>query len=386
LGVFERFTDQARRAVVLAHEEARLFDHNYIGTEHLLLGLIRSGDGAAAQALESFEVELDAVRAQVVDLVGDVVPAPSGHLPFTPRAKKALELSLREALQLGHHHIGTEHLLLGLMREGEGIAAQILERAGAGLAPLRARVIELLDESGDRAPQSPSSMGLPPGDARQGTQRRTTRRSQRRGGVVPARCACCDRESPDCGALFTGAGGALICEECVANASSWRSRFGRAASSPFAGVPVESRLASNPPLEERMARVEATGPPPDDEVAARREIEHVVAHLWDTTEDGRGLEHVDQSDDLGGVGAVIEARYGQVMPRTSRVVDAIKFVDAGHAAIWFSISLDERPIGSLAHRELRMVLVDGQWKLTRESAAAHLALAGVVLPPFPTGA
>ena len=134
--MFERFTDRARRVVVLAQEEARLLNHNYIGTEHLLLGLIHEGEGLAAKALESLGVSLDQVRSQVEDMIGVGTATPQGHIPFTPRAKKVLELSLREALQLGHNYIGTEHILLGLVRENEGVAARILLDfdADAGLA------------------------------------------------------------------------------------------------------------------------------------------------------------------------------------------------------------------------------------------------------------
>ena len=126
--MFERFTDRARRVVVLAQEEARMLSHNYIGTEHILLGLIHEGEGVAAKALESLDISLEAVRAQVEEIIGQGQQAPSGHIPFTPRAKKVLELSLREALQLGHSYIGTEHILLGLIREGEGVAAQVLQK------------------------------------------------------------------------------------------------------------------------------------------------------------------------------------------------------------------------------------------------------------------
>ena len=142
--MFERFTDRARRVVVLAQEEARMLSHNYIGTEHILLGLIHEGDGIAAKALESLGVSLEAVRAQVEEIIGQGQQAPSGHIPFTPRAKKVLELSLREALQLGHNYIGTEHILLGLIREGEGVAAQVLHKLGADLNRVRQQVIQLL--------------------------------------------------------------------------------------------------------------------------------------------------------------------------------------------------------------------------------------------------
>ena len=142
--MFERFTDRARRVVVLAQEEARMLNHNYIGTEHILLGLIHEGEGVAAKALESLGISLEAVRSQVEEIIGQGQQAPSGHIPFTPRAKKVLELSLREALQLGHNYIGTEHILLGLIREGEGVAAQVLVKLGADLNRVRQQVIQLL--------------------------------------------------------------------------------------------------------------------------------------------------------------------------------------------------------------------------------------------------
>jgi ATP-dependent Clp protease ATP-binding subunit ClpC len=141
--MFERFTNRARRVVVLAQEEARMLSHNYIGTEHILLGLIHEGEGAAAKALESLGISLEATRLQVEEIIGQGQHAPSGHIPFTPRAKKVLELSLREALQLGHDYIGTEHILLGLIREGEGVAAQVLVRLGGDLNVVRRRVISL---------------------------------------------------------------------------------------------------------------------------------------------------------------------------------------------------------------------------------------------------
>jgi ATP-dependent Clp protease ATP-binding subunit ClpC len=155
--MFERFTDRARRVVVLAQEEARLLNHNYIGTEHILLGLIHEGEGVAAKALESLSISLEAVRSQVEDIIGQGGSSPSGHIPFTPRAKKVLELSLREALQLGHNYIGTEHILLGLIREGEGVAAQVLVKLGADLSRVRQQVIQLLSGYSGPAGQGSSS-------------------------------------------------------------------------------------------------------------------------------------------------------------------------------------------------------------------------------------
>ena len=142
--MFERFTDRARRVVVLAQDEARGLKHNYIGTEHLLLGLITEGEGVAAKALETMGIKGDAVRKSVIEIIGEGEKPVEGHIPFTPRAKRVFELSLREALQLGHNYIGTEHLLLGLLKEGEGVAAQVLTKQGADLAQVRQTVIQML--------------------------------------------------------------------------------------------------------------------------------------------------------------------------------------------------------------------------------------------------
>ena len=167
--MFEKFTDKARRVVVLAQEEAKLLNHNYIGTEHILLGLIHEGEGVAAKALEALGINLEQVREQVQEIIGQGQQAPSGHIPFTPRAKKVLELSLREALQLGHSYIGTEHLLLGLIREGEGVAAQVLTKLGADTNKVRQQVIQLLSGyqgkeavsvGGESAPQPKGSQIL----------------------------------------------------------------------------------------------------------------------------------------------------------------------------------------------------------------------------------
>jgi ATP-dependent Clp protease ATP-binding subunit ClpA len=163
--MFERFTDRARRVVVLAQEEARLLNHDYIGTEHILLGLLRENGGVAGGGLESLGISVDAVRQQVKEMIGIGEQAPSGHVPFTPRAKKVLELSLRESLQLGHDYIGPEHIMLGLIREGDGVAAQVLVILGAHLNQLRQQTLQRLpgfqgeDEPGImRAAQRP---GLP---------------------------------------------------------------------------------------------------------------------------------------------------------------------------------------------------------------------------------
>ena len=143
--MFERFTERARRVVVLAQDEARMLDHGHIGTEHILLGLVHEGHGVAAKVLESLGINLAVVRQQVEEIIGrGQQQRPPGHIPFTPRAKKVLELSLREALQLGHTYIGTEHILLGLIREGEGVAAQVLIGLGVDLNRAQQQVIQLV--------------------------------------------------------------------------------------------------------------------------------------------------------------------------------------------------------------------------------------------------
>ena len=156
--MFERFTDRARRVVVLAQDEARLLDHNYIGTEHLLLGLLQEGQGVAARALEALGVDLAGVRSRVQEIIGRGQHEQTGHIPFTPRAKTVLELSLREALDLGHEYIGTEHILLGLVREGQGVAAQVLVALGAGEDQVREKVTELVGRPGPRPAGQPGGM------------------------------------------------------------------------------------------------------------------------------------------------------------------------------------------------------------------------------------
>ncbi len=165
--MFERFTDRARRAMALAQEEAQRH-HSGVGTEHLLLGLIQEGEGVAAKALEALGISLESVSQQIQEIIGPAKPPPSGHSRFSPRAKQVLKLSLREALQLGHHYIGTEHLLLGLMREGEGAAAQVLVKLGADLSGVRQQVIQLLQgHQGQEEPEARRTAPRP-GGARPG--------------------------------------------------------------------------------------------------------------------------------------------------------------------------------------------------------------------------
>jgi ATP-dependent Clp protease ATP-binding subunit ClpC len=164
--LFERFTDRARRVVVLAQEEARMLNHNYIGTEHILLALSREAEGVAAKALESLDISLEAARQKVAEIIGQGQAAPTGHISFTPRAKKVLELAFREAMQLGHNYIGTEHILLGLIREGEGVGAEVLQRLGADLNRVRQTVIQILSGYVPGAEEMPIEASTPPSGPR----------------------------------------------------------------------------------------------------------------------------------------------------------------------------------------------------------------------------
>jgi ATP-dependent Clp protease ATP-binding subunit ClpC len=247
--VFERFTDRARRVVVLAQEEARRLDHNFIGTEHLLLGLLDERDGVAAQALLEIGVSLGDARTKVAEVVGRGAGTPSGHVPFTPRAKKVLELSLREALELGHNYIGTEHILLGMLREGDGVGAEVLGQLGADLARVRHTVIRLVSTAGT------STEGGHPGVQRlargMGFGMDVTR-APRFPGPRPVTCGFCGLASPACGALFTGVSGALICERCLG---------GRSGPSPAQGpMPTAPRAPAEP-----ADPIEPDGPPPADD-------------------------------------------------------------------------------------------------------------------------
>src|SRR6201992_4109 len=173
--MFERFTERACQVVVLAQEEARTLKHNYIGTEHILLGLLREEEGLAARVLESLDITVERVRAQVVRIVGSGEEVTSGQIPFTPRAKKVLELALREALSLGHNYIGTEHILLGLVRENEGVSARILLNFAADSEKSRTEVIRMLSAPGGRRPQQQAQGQAAPGGGAQGEGKKSSK-------------------------------------------------------------------------------------------------------------------------------------------------------------------------------------------------------------------
>ena len=245
--MFERFTERARRVLVLAQEEARLLDHGFIGTEHIVLGLIQEVDGIAAQALRELDISLTAARAKIAETVGAQVTSASGSPPFTPRAKKVLELALREALQLGHSYIGTEHLLLGVVSEGEGVGAQVLISLGADLSAVRQHVTHLLAEA----------HGVVPSGVEAGLSRRPRAAGFRRTALVA--CSFCGLAPPESGQLIAG-DNAFICERCV---GQW---FGRLEVGPTQHRPIVSHFADTPAENPSAERPGA--PSPGDPEAA----------------------------------------------------------------------------------------------------------------------
>jgi Clp amino terminal domain, pathogenicity island component/ClpX C4-type zinc finger len=345
--MFERFTDRARRVLVHAQEEARLLNHAFIGTEHILLGLIHEGEGVAASALSSFDnVTLEAVREKVEATIGMAGSTPSGSPPFTPRAKKVLELSLREALQLGHSYIGTEHILLGLVREGEGVAAQILVSLVGDLALVRQQVVQLM--SGHQGQGRAESRLVPPGTALV------------RSGILVA-CSFCGRQPPASGRLVAGTD-AFICEFCV---REWAQ-----------GLRDPVRLGMNEPMIPQL--VVPAGPPPTDEAAARKQIELAFSTHGTLSDDGRALPMVQGGENLGPTRNAAAERRPDVQPVEIRV-DRIEFVDAEHAAVWFSISGNGRPL--LVRHRGDAVHIDGTWKMARSTFCELMRMGGIECPP-----
>jgi Clp amino terminal domain, pathogenicity island component/ClpX C4-type zinc finger len=341
--VFERFTDHARRVVVLAQEEARLGNRDYIGTEHLLLGLLHDGDGIGAQALEQCGVSLAAAREQVAGISGHCAAPPGGHIPFTPGAKKALEVSLREALQLGHNHIGSEHILLGLLRDGEGGAVQVLGNLGADRGHLREVVIVLLSKRvAAEAPEVPSRATL-------------VYRSDRTGGT---RCSFCGRDFYEVARAITNDAGVMICSDCVRLAA----RTIEAAGEPTAPL----RPLSMPPRQ--------FGAPVEPSDAAA-----VVAlfERWSTTDIADDLlPFVEDGPRLAAAQAELRRRWEGNAPQVTFTVLAIRFLDDDTAAVRFHLSaLPSQTFDG------RVVRVDGNWKIGRTTWCDIARLGGVHIPP-----
>jgi hypothetical protein len=347
--VFERFTDRARRVVVLAQEESRLLNHNYIGTEHLLLGLIHESDGVAARVLESLSISLADVRSEVEAIVGTGGSAPAGHIPFTPRAKKVLELSLREALLLGHTYIGTEHILLGLLREGEGVAAQVLAKLGVDLPVARQRVIQVL--SGYAGGASPDEPG---GSAERGTTSRTVLSgfSRPREWHAP-QCSFCRRDLTEVRRYATGTG-AAICGDCIT-----------AAHAALADATGDQRIVVLPP------RVVGT-PPPDDPTAADKIAAAFRAVFGASGSAAAGdLEH--GGDLMGRFRQALrdnpDLQIGEV-----RVIE-VRFITPDLPDVRFVLQDDDHPFVGSAVRS------GDRWLVSAHTILGVLGGLGIDLPP-----
>jgi Clp amino terminal domain, pathogenicity island component/ClpX C4-type zinc finger len=345
--VFERFTDQARRVVVLAQEESRLLNHNYIGTEHLLLGLIHEGEGVAALTLESLGISLVHVRAQVEEIIGRGGTPPSGHIPFTPRAKKVLELSLREALQLGHDYIGSEHILLGLIREGEGVAAQVLVRLGAELPFVRQRVVEMLSGRGEYAPSVTPVMSESFGE------RRPSATIRRRDPM----CAFCRRDLSELEHYATGTD-AAICGECIT-----------AAHRALEAAPDKQQILVLPP------RVVGTPPADDPEAADKIASAYRAVFGPAAAEQAGALEHGDHLmprvlETLGG--------YPQMHIGDVRIIE-VRFITPDLPEVRFNLHLDE--VGTGYPCVGSAVRSGERWLVSAHTILGVLGGLGIELPP-----
>ncbi len=371
--MFERFTDSARHVLVLAQEEARLLDHNFIGTEHLLLGLMAHGEGIASQALTSFDLDLAGVRQMAADTIGLSASGHAGSPPFTPRAKKVLALSLRNALQLGHTYISTEHLLLGLIEEGEGVGCQILVNLGIDLANLYERVIGLLAdrEGGGIGAEGLTHRPVVP-SATQGDVDELPTRSLT-GAIQSAIVACsfCGATPPESGQLVAGEN-AFICQGCV---RQWwfrlrpgPVRFGRL--SPARGLRVDVT----------GLRGVRPGPQPDDPERARAAIEVAFALSGNESDDGQSAPYVEKGSNLGPTLANAKANRSDIAGQEVTIsVDEVVFVDTEHAAVLFSISANPQ---LLVHRHRGDAVVEGgRWKMARSTFCELMTMAGISCPP-----
>ncbi len=363
--MFERFTDRARRVLVLAQEEGRHLGHGFVGTEHLLLGLIREEEGIAAKALESLGITLEAARTKVEEVVGRSVNAPSGSPPFTPRAKKVLELALREALQLGHSGVGTEHMLLGIVREGEGVAAQVLVGLGADLGRVRQQVIQLMsghqgkEETGENAPEV-RALGMdewlgsgarsePPGPGKRP-------RPVRPGPPRDQRCILCDRDLWEVEHFVAQGPFHRVCDDCVRTA----------------GMLLDQ---ATPERRELIMPPRVSGHPPDDQAVAAIVSALTVAISASTDPESRA--------------AVVEG-YAELQPLYRRyaerlgagphatTINRLRFLTADLAEVMFEIMWTN---GAMASFEGRVRQREGHWMVTEDTVASVLVPRGMRLPP-----
>jgi hypothetical protein len=339
LVVFERFTDRARRVVVLAQEEARLLNHNYIGTEHILLGLFHEREGVAARALVSLGISLEAVRSQVEGIIGHGGQGPSGHIPFTPRAKKVLELSLREALQLGHNYIGTEHILLGLIREGEGVAAQVLANLGAELPLVRQRVIQLLSgypRSGDDVLVLDVDE---PDEVRQGFFR-----SAAAPRAFP-QCTFCGRDLWGVD-HYVAAPAVSMCESCIA-----------AAHNALEAADDDQQLLTLPP--------QVFGTPPADDPRAIEKIVRALNAVFGPPPSDAAVEFVEDGDQL--VRALLAAReHIPDLNASQVVVERVRFSTGEVASVGFALV---RANGGWLSFVGKVVRIGERWLVSRTTVA-----------------
>jgi hypothetical protein len=333
--MFERFTDRAREVLKLAQEEAGRFSHGFVGTEHILLGLIDEGEGVAAKVLESLDITHEAVRVKVEETVGTAGQRPSGSPPFTPRAKKVLELSLREAMQLGHSYIGTEHLLLGLVREGEGVAAQVLVSLGADLGLVRQRVVQHL--SGYQPKESIRVRSLPP--------------------TVPRdrRCILCDRDLWEAQHFVAQGPFHRVCDDCVRTAATLLEQ----------AVPEQRKLVMPPRV---------SGQPPDDEAVSAVVV--ALKTAFSASSDPEGWVAVVEGY------AELEPLYHRHATRLSADPDAtsvarVRFLTADLAEVRFEVMWSN---GAMRTFEGRVRRREGRWMVTEDTVASVLLPRGRSLP------
>ena len=350
--MFERFTDRARRVVVLSQEEARLLNHNYIGTEHILLGLIHEGEGVAAQALATLDISLEETREHIYEMIGHSGSAPSGHIPFTPRAKKVLELSLREALQLGHNYIGTEHILLGLIREGEGVAAQVLAKLGGDLSRVRQQVIQLLSgEPGSVSTMRATRLAGAPHESGPAMYRSAA------AGLSAPRCSFCGRDIWEVDHYVAGAS-AFVCDRCIAAAH----------------VVLESS-ADDQQLLELPPRV--FGTPPDDDPRAVDQIVEAFNAVFGSGLSDQVAAYLEDGEQL--VGFLLDARERYPSVQVSDVViERVRFSTPEAASVGFALVLDTGGRLSFVGTVARS---GGRWLVTRTTIADVLRTGGISLPP-----
>jgi hypothetical protein len=342
-GVFERFTDQARRCVVLAQEEARLLNHGYIGSEHALLGVLAEAQGIGAQALRSLDVSVDAVRAKVVTLVGRGDRPALGHIPFTAQAKRALEGALREALHAGDHEIGTEHLLLGLIRDGESTAARVLTELRVDLDGVRERVSDL---RAGRAAADPhlvmqSAVGPVPGTS-----------FGRPGG----NCSFCGRDVWETEHYVAG-DGAVICDVCTALAH-------------------DAIRTAEPGTRPVRLPARVFGEPPDDDAVSDIAAVVELVLMSGAAGDDKRAAGLEDGERLAPLSVDARRRHGNVAIENR--LDRIGFVNADEAEVRIAIGIVGGP-GTIFEGRVRRI--DGAWKVSRELFCATMRAAGMECPP-----